>query len=147
MDTKTGKRRLEFETEMCGEAEGLDDIRTLGGDLHWLLSPIDDCQLTYPPSSALLHLVRRPGKPRLSVKVCGVGPHGVRGARASTWRVDRAGRPVRGARVSFAGAHARTNRRGVAPSGTRSRCPGASRRSPATAAAYGLSGLLPLGFE
>ncbi len=33
-------------------------IRTLGGDLHWLLSPIDDCQLTYPPSSALLHLVR-----------------------------------------------------------------------------------------
>ena len=38
VDTKTGKRRLEFETEMCGEAEGLDDIRMLGGELHWLLS-------------------------------------------------------------------------------------------------------------
>ena len=61
VDTKTGARRLEFETEMCGEAEGLDTIRTLGGELHWLLSPIDDCELTYPPSSALLHLVREPG--------------------------------------------------------------------------------------
>ena len=30
--------------------------------LHWLLSPIDDCQLTYPPSSALVHFVAQAGQ-------------------------------------------------------------------------------------
>ena len=80
VNTKTGGRRLEFETEMCGEAEGLDTISTLGGQLHWLLSPIDDCELTYPPSSALVHLVARPGRPRLTVKVVSARVRGFRGA-------------------------------------------------------------------
>ena len=62
VNTKTGGRRLELDTEMCGEAEGLDTISMLGGELHWLLSPIDDCELTYPPSSALVHFVAQAGE-------------------------------------------------------------------------------------
>jgi hypothetical protein len=145
VDTKTGKRRLEFETEMCGEAEGLDTIRTLGGDLHWLLSPIDDCTLTYPPSSALLHLVRRPGRPRLSVKL---GAWTYEGGRAVVAvKVRRHGKRVRGASVSFAGARAVTNRRGVATVHVRLDLPGRFKALARSGRAYGLSGLLPLGFE
>ena len=90
MNTKTGGRRLEFETEMCGEAEGLDTISTLGGRLHWLLSPIDDCELTYPPTSALVHFVRRPGTARLQVRVVLGRRTGLPGRAASRVRVTRA---------------------------------------------------------
>ncbi|MBN1527918.1 MAG: hypothetical protein JW895_02590 [Thermoleophilaceae bacterium] len=145
VDTKTGKRRLEFETEMCGEAEGLDDIRTLGGDLHWLLSPIDDCRLTYPPTSALLHFVRRPGRQGLKVRLGGWTYEGGRGAVGVS--VRRHGRPVRGARVSFAGFSARTNRRGQATVRVRLALPGRFSALARKGRLHGLSAQLPLGFE
>ena len=54
VDPATGERRLEIEMQICGESEGLDVIRTLGGELHWLISPFDPgCSLTFGPSSAL----------------------------------------------------------------------------------------------
>ena len=139
VNTKTGGRRLEFETEMCGEAEGLDTISTLGGELHWLLSPIDDCELTYPPSSALVHLVRAAGQGAAAGEGRRLDGSRVPAALALRGRVTppRAGRsaaPV----VTFAGAQRAHQQARVAPRvGTRSRCPGATRRSPATAAATG----------
>ena len=39
VNTRTGGRRLEFEADLCGEAEGLDQIQIAGGRLHWLLGP------------------------------------------------------------------------------------------------------------
>jgi hypothetical protein len=145
VDTKTGKRRLELEAEMCGEAEGLDTVRTLGGELHWLLSPIDDCQLSYPPSSALVHYVRRPGRPRLRVTI---GAWTYEGGRAVVAvRVRRHGSPVRGAKVSLAGFRAVTNRRGKATVRARLALPGRFSALARTGPAYGLSAQLPLGFE
>ena len=48
---------------ICGESEGLDLISTLGGRLHWLIAPADpECNLTFGPTSALLHFVRRPAR-------------------------------------------------------------------------------------
>ena len=37
VNPRTGKRRLEIEMQICGESEGLGLIRTLGGELHWLI--------------------------------------------------------------------------------------------------------------
>jgi hypothetical protein len=147
VNTKTGGRRLEFETEMCGEAEGLDTISTLGGELHWLLSPIDDCELTYPPSSSLLHLIARPGRPRLTVKVVSARLTGLPGRARVRVRVTRHGRAVRGARVSFAGARTRTNRRGFATVWPPLALPGRYKALARHDRSYGLSALLPLGFE
>ena len=151
VNTKTGGRRLDFDTEMCGEAEGLDTISTLGGELHWLLSPIDDCELTYPPSSALVHLVRAAGQGAPAGEGR-VGPW-IRavpgGALACVVRVTRHGRPVRGARVSFAGG-GRPHQQARAARSCRHaarRCPGATRRSPGAAAATASRRSVPLGTE
>jgi hypothetical protein len=144
VNTRTGGRRLEFETEMCGEAEGLDTISTLGGKLHWLLSPIDDCELTYPPSSALVHLVARPGRPRLTVKVVSARLLSLPGRARVRVRVTRHGSPVRSARVSFAGASTRTNRRGFAVVWPPLSLPGRYKALARSGRAYGLSALVPL---
>ena len=145
VNTRTGGRRLEFETEMCGEAEGLDTISTLGGRLHWLLSPIDDCELTYPPSSALVHFVERPGRPRLSVEVVTARLLALPGRARVRVRVTRHGRPVRGARVSFAGARARTGRRGLTTLWPPLSLPGRYSALARSGRSYGLSALVPLG--
>jgi hypothetical protein len=145
VNTRSGARRLEFETEMCGEAEGLDTVRTLGGTLHWLLSPIDDCALTYPPSSALVHFVRRPGRERLTVTVVRASVNGIPGRARVTVRVTRRGVPVRGAWVSVAGATARTGARGrvtVWPPLSR---PGRYAALARGRGVYGLSPPVPLG--
>jgi hypothetical protein len=145
VNTKTGGRRLEFETEMCGEAEGLDTISTLGGRLHWLLSPIDDCELTYPPSSALVHFVKRPGRPRLTVNVVSARLLSLPGRARVRVRVTRHGRPVRGASVSFAGARTRTTRRGFAVVWPPLSLPGRYKALARDGRSYGLSPLVPLG--
>ncbi len=147
VDTRTGGRRLEFETEICGESEGLDTIDTLGGRLQWLLSPVDDCPLTYPPSSALVHLVRRPGKARLKVKVAASKLKALPGRTRALVRVTRAGKPVSGAQVTFAGGRARTGRRGRAVVRVQLEMPGRYKALARSGSSYGLSRLVALGFD
>ncbi len=89
---------------------GSTTIEMLGGELHWLIGPDGGgCELTYGPSSALLHLVHRVGNEGLRVRIARVQPGPV-----VKVRVKRRGRPVARARVSLAGATARTNRNGRA---------------------------------
>jgi hypothetical protein len=118
VDTRTGDRTLKLEMQICGESEGLDVISTLGGRLHWLISPADpDCNLTFGPTSALLHFVRNPGRERYKVKIVDVDDLGGPGEVSPVVRVTRdGGHPVQGARVKFAGetATARTSRHGLA---------------------------------
>ncbi|HEU0024234.1 MAG TPA: hypothetical protein VFQ12_06365 [Thermoleophilaceae bacterium] len=147
VNTRTGGRRIEFETEMCGEAEGLDTIPTLGGRLHWLLSPIDDCELTYGPSSALVHFVRKPGKPRLKVRIVSARLVAGRGRARVRVRVTRHGKPVRRARVGFAGANGRTSRRGLVTVWPPLSLPGRYKALARAGRSYGLSPLVPLGFD
>jgi hypothetical protein len=40
VDTDSGRRRLEIERFVVGESEGLDVVRTLGGLLHWQVTPL-----------------------------------------------------------------------------------------------------------
>jgi hypothetical protein len=145
VSTKTGARTLEIETRICGESEGLDTISTLGGELHWLIAPFDPgCELTYGPTSALLHYAPARGNARLRVRLLGSSgsvPGRVR-ARVS---VRHGGAPVRGARVQLAGSHARTNRRGRAVVRTRLALPGRFKALARAGHAYGLSQLVPLG--
>ena len=115
IDTDTGQRRIELETSLCGESEGLDLIPTLGGRLHWLIAPFDPgCELTFGPTGALLHFVRRQGRERLRVTDLVVTGAAAPGAFGVTVRVTRHGRAVRGARVRFAGYRGRTNKNGWA---------------------------------
>ena len=146
IDTRTGARRLELETTLCGESEGLDRISTLGGDLHWLIAPFDPgCQLSYGPTSALLHFVRTPGFARLVVRVTGVVAGELPGPVLVGVRVTRSGRPVRAARVTFAGARAQTNRYGSAVVRTRLQLPGRFKALAQQGANYGLSALTEVG--
>lgn len=118
VNTKTGERKLKLEMHICGESEGLDLFSKLGGRLHWLIAPADPgCELTFGPTSALLHFVRRPGPERYDVRIVDVDDRGVPGVVEVDVRVTRAGgKPVHGARVKFAGdlANATTSRNGRA---------------------------------
>jgi hypothetical protein len=115
VDLRSGRGRLEIERDVAGESEGLLVFRTLGGDLHWLVAIADPKGRppTYGPENALLHFVPRRGRPGLRVRV--LAQSAVAGPRVRlSIRVTRKGRPVRRARVDFAGRRARTNRRGRA---------------------------------
>ena len=115
VDPRDGSRRLELELEICGESEGLDTIRTLGGELHWLIAPFDPgCALTFGPSSALLHFIPAPAHERFEVEVLGVELSSLPGEVTATVLVARGGKPLRQTSVSFAGAEARTDKDGVA---------------------------------
>jgi hypothetical protein len=120
VDTRTGERKLKLEMHICGESEGLDTISMLGGRLHWLIAPSDSgCNLTFGPTSALLHFVRRPARERYDVTITGIGESGQAGSThrevKATVEVTRDGdHPVNGARVRFVGGKARTDRRGTA---------------------------------
>jgi len=136
VDTKTGKRRLELEMKVCGESEGLDTIRTLGGELHWLIAPSDPgCTLTFGPTSALLHFTPTPGRKTLRVTAA------VR-RTAVTVRVTRRGQPVAGARVSFAGAGGRTDKRGRVTLTAHLALPGRFKALARQGGGYGLSKLI-----
>jgi hypothetical protein len=135
VNTDNGQRRLEVQTSLCGESEGLDIIPTLGGRLHWLIAPFDPgCELSFGPTGALLHFVRRPGRERLRVSV--------RGTRV---RVRWRGRAVRGARVSFAGARGLTGPRGVARVRARIELPGRFAALARRGRRYGLSRRVEVG--
>ena len=148
VDTKTGKRRLELQMKVCGESEGLDVIRTLGGELHWLIAPSDPgCTLTFGPGSALLHFTPPPGRRGLSVKVLKVKAPTLPGRVEAKVRVKRGGRPLAGARVSFAGAGAKTSKRGIAIVSTRLDLPGRYKALARQSGRYGLSDLVEVGIE
>ena len=135
VDADNGQRRLELETSLCGESEGLDIIYTLGGRLHWLIAPFDPgCELSFGPTGALLHFVRRRGRERLNVTI--------RGTRV---RVTRRGRAIRGARVSLAGARGLTGPRGVARVRARVELPGRFAALARKGGSYGLSRRVEVG--
>ncbi len=148
VNTKTGGRTLQLEMRICGESEGLDVIPTLGGSLHWLISPFDPgCELTYGPSSALLHFVPRPPNKVFTVKVTDTEVGTLPGRVRATIRAKRSGQAVRDAKVSFAGGKARTNAHGVATVSTRLELPGRFRALVRKQQGYGISPLVPVGIE
>jgi hypothetical protein len=143
VDTNTGRRRLEVQMRICGESEGLDTVRTLGGTLHWLIAPSDPgCTLTFGPTSALLHFTPRPGRAGLRVQVLRVRAPRLPGRVKATVRVVRRGQPLASARVSFAGAAARTNRRGIAVIWPPLEVPGRFKALATKGGRYGLSGFV-----
>src|SRR5262245_9935735 len=146
INTDTGGRRLELEMHICGESEGLDVIPTLGGRLHWLIGPFDPgCQLTFGPSSALLHFLPTPGRQRLQVAVTDLDVGTLPGDVRATVYATRGGHPLRGARVTFAGARARTNTRGIATVSTFLELAGRFRARVQRGQNYGASELVPVG--
>jgi len=131
VDLKTGDRKLQIETEICGESEGLGLFSTLGGRLHWLIAPSDDsgCNLTFGPESGLMHLRRSPGHDRFHVRVnettVGTNSDSSELRVEVRARVTRAGgKPVRGAHARFAGGGDLTNKRGRARISTTLERPG-----------------------
>ena len=119
VDVSTGARELVVRRRICGESEGLHIMRTMGGELHWLIAPFaPGCTaLTFGPESALLHYSRQTGRHALRVFA---RPPPARAAAGRRVRVGvvvkslRGPRGVPGVRVSVAGYSARTNRRGRA---------------------------------
>jgi hypothetical protein len=62
IDLATGARRLEIERTIVGESEGLVVADTLGGTLHWIVTPFDAAGRTptyAPPGNVLLHFTAR----------------------------------------------------------------------------------------
>jgi hypothetical protein len=148
VNTRTGGRSLELEMQICGESEGLDVIPTLGGSLHWLIAPFDPgCELTYGPSSALLHFVPRPPNRVFKVRVTDTEVGTLPGRVRATVRARRAKLAVSDALVRFAGGSARTNKNGVATVATRLELPGRFRALVRKGEGYGTSALVPVGTE
>ena len=146
INPRTGGRRLELEMSICGESEGLDVIPTLGGKLHWLISPFDPgCQLSFGPTSALLHFVPNPGHQRFQVAVTATDAGTLPGEVRVTVHATRGDRPLRRARVTFAGATARTNQQGIATVSTFLELPGRFRALAQRGRSYGVSELVPIG--
>jgi hypothetical protein len=68
IDLATGARTLEIERTLVGESEGLVVADTLGGTLHWIVTPLDTAGRppTYaPPGNVLLHFLARAPRGRL----------------------------------------------------------------------------------
>jgi hypothetical protein len=146
VNPRTGGRRLEIELRICGESEGLDVISTVGGRLHWLIAPYDiDCRLTFGPGGALLHFAPRPGRRQLSVRVLARRAGAIPGRLRATLRVTRRGNPVEHARVSFAGARARTDDHGRATVQTTLARPGRFRALARAGRGFGLSAFARVG--
>ena len=115
VNTQTGGRTLEIEKRICGESEGLDAMPTLNGKLHWLISPFDPgCELTFGPTSALLHFLRAPAHNVFQVVVTNTQVGTLPGQVRATVHATFNGAPLRDVRVRFAGGAARTNDNGVA---------------------------------
>jgi hypothetical protein len=115
VDLATGRSRLEIETTISGESEGLDTFAGLGGSLHWMVMPFPPGgrQPTFEKDKgSLLHFKAHPTALELTAT-----PATARAGRRTrfTFRVtDDTGAPVKGATVSLAGARARTNGSGRA---------------------------------
>ncbi len=151
VDTKTDHRKLQLEMHICGESEGLDLISTLGGRLHWLIAPADPgCELTFGPTSSLLHFRRPHASERFHVQIVDLEIGEVPGEVSAVVKVTRrGGRPVRGANVRFAGepATARTSREGLAQVFTTLERPGRFAAFARKDKRYGISKLMPVGIE
>lgn len=146
VDTDSGERQLELEMNICGESEGLDVIPTLGGQLHWLIAPFDPgCRPTFGPTSALLHFIPAPAHQRFEVEVTSTDVAALPGQLRVTVRATQDGRPLRQARVSFAGATARSDDRGIATLSSTLELPGRFRAIASRGQNYGISGLVPVG--
>jgi hypothetical protein len=147
VNTDTGERRLELEMRICGESEGLDVVPTLGGELHWLIAPFDPgCQLTFGPTSALLHFVPTPAHERYQVEVTDTEVAPLPGEVRATVHATHHCRPLRKARVTFAGETARTDKDGLATVSTTLEGPGRFRALVRRGQNYGVSVLVPVGF-
>jgi hypothetical protein len=110
VDLANGKRRLEVEIKnVQGEAEGLHVTPLLAGALHFLVAPLA-AKPTFGPSVGLLHFTPA-GRRGLRVRASATRRGTVR-PRVKV-RVSRRGAPVEGAKVSIAGARARTNANGA----------------------------------
>ena len=148
VDTRTGERQLEIETRICGESEGLDVVPTLGGELHWLIAPsAPGCLLTFPPTSALLHFLPAPAHQRYDVQVVDTSVGSLPGTVAATVRATSDGKPLREARVAFAGGTARTDKAGIATVSTTLELPGRFRAIAERGQNYGASDLVPVGLS
>ena len=148
VNTDTGGRRLELEMDICGESEGLDVIPTLGGELHWLIAPFDPgCALTFGPTSALLHLVPAPTHRRFKVEIRSVEAGPIPGEVDVKVRATRNRRALRRVRVSFAGATARTDKRGIARLATTLEQPGRFKAIARRGQNYGASKLVAIGIN
>jgi hypothetical protein len=148
VNTTTGGRRLELEMRICGESEGLDVIPTLGGTFHWLIGPAGgNCQLTYGPTSALLHFVPRPANKVFTVRVTNTQVGTLPGNVTGTVRARQDGVAVPNARVSFAGGKALTNSNGVATVSRRLELPGRFKALVRKGDDYGVSPLVPIGMD
>jgi len=146
VNLSNGERELELEMHVCGESEGLDVIPTLGGELHWLIAPFDPgCQLTFGPSSALLHFIPSPAHARFDVAVLDTSVSGIPGTVRVTVQATRRGHPLRQAQVSFAGGQARTDKQGLVTLSTTLERPGRFKALAQKGQSYGLSGLVPVG--
>jgi hypothetical protein len=116
IDLATGARELEIERTISGESEGLDMVDTLGGALHWIVTPLDPAGRppTYPPpGNALLHFAPTGTLPRMHVVV---NPSLlVRDRRTLvSVAVSARGRAVAGADVRAGGKAKRTSAAGIA---------------------------------
>jgi hypothetical protein len=146
IDPASGERRLKLQMSICGESEGLDVIHTLGGELHWLIGPFDPgCSLSFGPTSALLHFVKAPAHRRFEVEVTDSSVGALPGLVRATVHATRDGRPLRQARVSFAGGTARTDKEGIATVSTTLELPGRFKALAQKGKNYGVSELVPIG--
>lgn len=122
VDPADGRRRLELELpEVEGEAEGLDSMARLNGRLHWLVAPLA-AKPTFGPTVGLLHLL--PVRGRVGLRVSARATAFFKGRQRISVRVTRRGRAVEGARVTLAGARARTDAGGRATLTPRPFAPG-----------------------
>jgi hypothetical protein len=133
IDLTTGTRRLEIERQIAGESEGLDFRSALGGQLHWLITPVDPQHRppTYGTSSnVLLHFVpvgstQNPvPNPTATLRITSVRPRSVVAGRSTRVRV-RVTMP--GARVRIGARRARADAHGLARLTVRPPRPGALR--------------------
>jgi hypothetical protein len=151
VNTQTGRRQLKLEMHICGESEGLGLFTTLGGRLHWLIAPSDSgCELTFGPTSALLHFRPSPGHKRFYVTVNSVSESAATGPTTRRVRIKarvtrHGGKPVSHANVRFAGAAGRTNRHGRATVSTTLETPGRFAIFARKGTRYGTSSLV--GFD
>ena len=146
VNTWTGARQLVLEMQACGESEGLDIIPTLGGELHWVIAPFQaGCSPTFGPSVALLHFIPTPRHERYDVEVTDVDVGAIPGPVRVTVHATGYGRPLRWARVSFAGATGRTDKYGVATMALNLDRPGEFRALAWRGQNYGASDLVNVG--
>jgi hypothetical protein len=132
IDLETGARQLEIEKKIVGESEGIDFFEGLGGTLHWMIQPYNEENVpTYGVSNGtLLHFVPKEGvagpagevgPPAKPAKISpAAAPRHIRSGAVTrvrfTVRAPVAGRlePVNGAKVTFLGRSAKTDRNGRA---------------------------------